>query len=74
VWVRNAWQERGIGTALILFAVGLMRKRGIRAASLSVLHNNIRAIALYCRLNWTVLKEFTGAKTRLTYIRMTKAL
>jgi ribosomal protein S18 acetylase RimI-like enzyme len=49
LWVRNALQGRGMGTALIQFAETLMRDRGIPEASLSVLHNNARAIALYRR-------------------------
>ena len=51
-----------------------MRSRDVAEASLSVLHNNARAIALYRRLGLTEARHFVGKKTGVTYLKMTKKL
>ena len=73
-WIVKPWQGRGVGTALIGYAEGLMRRRGIDQASLSVWGANKRAVALYRRLGWVELRTFISTTNAQTYIRMTKKL
>jgi GNAT superfamily N-acetyltransferase len=74
LWIRKAWQCRGIGTALIRHAETLVRDRGIGEASLSVLGANTRAIALYRRLDWIEFRYFVSSINGQTYLKMNKLL
>jgi ribosomal protein S18 acetylase RimI-like enzyme len=53
-------QGRGLGTALMMSALGAFRDQGLQAASLSVTVENHRAYDLYLRLGFDVRKEFAA--------------
>jgi ribosomal protein S18 acetylase RimI-like enzyme len=74
LWVSKDWQGRGVGTALIHYAETLMQEHGVSEASLSVLKANTRAVALYQRLGWNVLKEFQSTDNGQPYLHLTKRL
>jgi GNAT superfamily N-acetyltransferase len=74
LWVSKPWQCQGVGTALIQYAESVMREHGVDCASLSVLKANIRAIALYKRLGWKLLREFRSTVNGQPYLRLTKKL
>ncbi len=74
LWVRKPFQGRGIGSALVRHAEGLMREAGVARARLSVLQANIRAIALYRRLGWAESHAFQDKRSGMWNYGMGKEL
>ncbi|MGA8270570.1 MAG: GNAT family N-acetyltransferase, partial [Candidatus Sulfotelmatobacter sp.] len=58
VCVLPEFRSRGIGESLLAAAVGNLRKRGFSMLSLTVTEANLRAVALYRRLNFESNRVF----------------
>jgi len=58
VCVLQEFRSRGIGESLLAAAVGSLRKRGFSMLSLTVTEANLRAVALYQRLNFETNRVF----------------
>ena len=53
-------QSQGLGTVLVASALDVLRRQGLRTASLSVTVDNARAYVLYTRLGFRIRKEFAA--------------
>src|SRR6185503_17325359 len=58
VSVTPEWQARGLGTALMAWALGALEQQGLRTVSLSVTLANRPALRLYERLGFRTLRSF----------------